>query len=142
MSSSDLTRRETLVVLSALPLTGWGLRSGQPAYSTIESFLGEMVLTRQLVDRFLDPKQPNWAMFDPELGYRHHDTVMKDGIDGSYAVYTMEPSGERRRVHYRNKPCRINTYGDSFTHSTVGVPRICSAESSDVMKHAVTRMHN
>jgi hypothetical protein len=116
MIASSMSRRETLGAISALSLAHLSCGSSQTKSQSIEAFLGDMALTKALVDQFLDPDQPNWAMFDPELGYRHHDAVMKDGIDGSYAIYTMESTGERKRVHYANRPCRLNTYGNSFTH--------------------------
>jgi hypothetical protein len=40
---------------------------------------------------------------------------MKDGECGSYSTYTYEKSGQRKMTSYATQPCRINTYGDSFT---------------------------
>lgn len=67
------------------------------------------------VEALLDPDHPMWIAFDPEIGYVPADVVMKDGMDYSRSTYTHEPTGERRMVNYRDVPCRVNTYGDSFT---------------------------
>jgi len=68
------------------------------------------------MDRLLDPEHPSFLRFDPELGYVFIDFVMKDGIDDSLSAYTYEPNGGHRKMfHYADQPCRINTYGNSFT---------------------------
>ncbi len=82
---------------------------------TTREFLEEATLNREDVDRFLDPDANNWAIFDSELGYRLKDSVMKDGVDGSYTISHYNPSGERRMLNFAEQPCRINTYGNSFT---------------------------
>ena len=53
--------------------------------------------------------------YDTELGWVHRNTVAKDGVDGSFSIHTYDQSGARRMIMNRDKPCRINTYGDSFT---------------------------
>jgi hypothetical protein len=78
-------------------------------------FLRECVLTRREVDRFLDPEYPKWATFDPVLGHVPHPCVVPDGADGSLSVYSYDPDGARRVINGRGEPCRVGTYGDSFT---------------------------
>ena len=68
-----------------------------------------------MVDRYLDTSASNWAAFDPELGYKLRDNFIRDGIDGSYTISHYDSSGRRRMIHFADRPCRINTYGDSFT---------------------------
>ena len=82
---------------------------------TTREFLEEATLTREAVDRFLDLEAHNWAKFDAELGYTLHNSTIKDGLDGSYSIYRYHASGGRRMLNYVEQPCRINTYGDSFT---------------------------
>lgn len=82
---------------------------------TTREFLEEATLSRELVDRFLDPDAFNWAVFDPELGYRLRDCMVQDGVDGCYTIAHYPLSGARKMVNYADVPCRINTYGDSFT---------------------------
>jgi hypothetical protein len=81
---------------------------------TVRQYLERMVLTREIVDRFLDPKALNWAAFDSELGYKMRNCVIKNGMDGSYTFNTYLPTGERKMIHYSDQPCRVNTYGDSM----------------------------
>ncbi len=78
-------------------------------------YLGRARFSREGIDRFLDDSAHNWATFDPELGYLRKPSIQRDGVDGSYAVCRHGPFGERRTLNYADQPCRINTYGDSFT---------------------------
>jgi len=75
----------------------------------------QATLTRAMVDRFLDESAHNYAAFDPVLGYRLRDCIVRDGVDGANVVYRYEAGGERKRIAYADRPCRLNTYGDSFT---------------------------
>lgn len=81
----------------------------------VQEFLREAVLSRAEVDRFLDPGSPKWAQFDAELGYLPHDSRVPDGVDGAISTYRYGSQGERRSIHYSDSPCRIASYGDSFT---------------------------
>ena len=68
------------------------------------------------VERLLDPEHPSFVKFDPELGYVLKDYVFRDGMENTLSVYTYEPhGGHRKMINYREEPCRINTYGNSFT---------------------------
>lgn len=68
------------------------------------------------IDRYLDPKHPAILAFDPELGYLHSEHCMQDGMDGAITAGTYHPRGKHRTmINYANQPCRINTYGDSYT---------------------------
>ncbi|MGB8212109.1 MAG: hypothetical protein WCE68_00995 [Anaerolineales bacterium] len=67
------------------------------------------------VEAMLDPDAPSWCSFDPEIGYFPRSIVLKDGMDFCRTTYTYEPAGHRKMVNYATQPCRINTYGDSFT---------------------------
>jgi hypothetical protein len=67
------------------------------------------------IDRILDPKHPCFLRFDPELGYTLRDCEFRDGMEKTLCGYRFEPQGHRKLVNYPDHPCRINTYGDSFT---------------------------
>jgi hypothetical protein len=84
--------------------------------TTVREFLVSIIPTRRQIDIFLDPKQPNWAKFDPELGYVQRNFIKADGIDGCQTITSFEETGERTMINYARQPCRINTYGDSFTN--------------------------
>lgn len=79
------------------------------------NLLSERAYRAEDVERFLDPAVPTWARFDPELGYVLGDIVMKDGMEGSCTFSRYEPGGQRRMLQFADRPCRVNTYGDSFT---------------------------
>ena len=70
---------------------------------------------RVLLDRFLDPNAHNYAVFDSELGYIRKNSVLKDGIDEIYTISRYGACGERLMSNFADRPCRINTYGNSFT---------------------------
>jgi hypothetical protein len=75
------------------------IRANLPSTREIDVFLHEM----------------SWAQFDPEVGYVLGNFMPRDGMDGSSTFSTVGPNGARTRFLYRGKPCRINTYGNSFT---------------------------
>ena len=81
---------------------------------SFEQYLKETVVTRELIDRFL--RGPSWARFDPELGYVLGNYLPLDGMDGSATLSTIHSNGARTSFVYSRKKCRINTYGNSFTH--------------------------
>lgn len=82
--------------------------------TTVREFLAHHTLTRAVVDRYLDPDANNWACFDPELGYLLKSTSSRDGLGWCYTSATYEPGGARRMINCAERPCRINSYGDSF----------------------------
>lgn len=82
---------------------------------TIRDWIEESVVSREILDQFLDSEAPMWAKFDPELGYLLRDCVLKDGFDECYTLAHYSDTGERRMVNYAGQPCRMNTYGNSFT---------------------------
>ena len=82
---------------------------------TYEEFLHTATVPRETIDRFLDEDQPTWARFDPELGYTLGRYLPRDGIDGSWTISTAQDNGQRTSRIYTDRPCRINTYGNSFT---------------------------
>jgi hypothetical protein len=82
---------------------------------TLQDLVEEVRFVREELDEFLDDRQPNWGTFDGELGYVHRSIVWKDGVDGSFTRATYPPDGPRLGQRHGDQPCRINTYGDSFT---------------------------
>ena len=68
------------------------------------------------IDRLLDPDNPSFIEFDPVLGYQLKDYAFRDGMDKSISIGSYEKhGGHRKMINYADKPCRINTYGNSFT---------------------------
>ena len=84
---------------------------------TYEEYLRDCAVPKEVVDSFLDPDKNTWVQFDPEVGYILSNAMLRDGIDGSSTILTVRPNGTRAGGVYARRPCRINTYGDSFTQS-------------------------
>ena len=81
----------------------------------IIEYIEDITCEKRYIDIFVDENAPNWAKYDSELGYVLKTCSMRDGIDDSYTAGTYMLSGERKTIQYAGAPCRINTYGDSFT---------------------------
>ena len=90
----------------------WAKAYTQDKYENIttQEFLRDAVLTKEMVDRFLDADALNFTMFDSELGYAPRDYVMDDGIDGSYTINQFLPTGERRPLNFVDQPCSCLLY--------------------------------
>lgn len=92
-------------------------KQGNTHDKATRELLKKSVFRRKDIDNFLqyNPAQEQWAFFDPELGYRVRDCVVGDGKSGALTFSHFEPTGERKRINWLEKPCRINSYGNSFT---------------------------
>lgn len=77
-------------------------------------YLRNSAVPKEELDIFLN--ENSWAQFDPEVGYILGNYMPHDGIDNSYTLSTVMNDGKRTNRVYDDKPCRINTYGNSFTH--------------------------
>lgn len=95
------------------------------------TFLHSIMPTRNMVDHFVDSERTArskpidlggtmcnnaLSIFDAELGWVLTDGVRSDGIDGSWTFYGYQPDGARRGVNFPDRPSRIHTYGNSYTH--------------------------
>lgn len=76
-------------------------------------YVRKSTLTKKEIDVFL--KENSWAQFDPDVGYILGNYMPRDGIDGSFTISTVMNDRKRRNQVYADRPCRINTYGNSFT---------------------------
>lgn len=81
--------------------------------TSIEDHVRANLPSKEEIDVFLH--EMSWAQFDPETGYVLGNFMPRDGIDQSATISTVQPNGSRTSFMYRNRPCRINTYGNSFT---------------------------
>lgn len=83
---------------------------------SVREFLRTMLYTREEVDQWRAGKAFPFAKYSSEFGWLLPNAYFRDGVDSSTSVYTyVQPDGERRIGNYADQPCRINTYGDSFT---------------------------
>jgi hypothetical protein len=116
--------RRYFLFLSALlarngrPENSQGQAGTQADAAYVESarrYLAGLVRTRQEVDDWLAGRAFPFSKYDPELGYLHRDRRFKEGIDDTICTYTYDPSGARHTIAFAGSPCRLNTYGNSFT---------------------------
>jgi len=76
-------------------------------------YLRNSAVPKEELDIFLN--ENSWAQFDPEVGYIMGNYMPHDGMDKSSTISTIQKDGRRTNMVYADKPCRINTYGNSFT---------------------------
>ncbi|MBN1588029.1 MAG: SGNH/GDSL hydrolase family protein [Pirellulales bacterium] len=83
---------------------------------TAREFLESRLYTREEVERWLAGKAFPFAKYHSDFGWLLPNARFRDGVDKSVCVYTyVQPDGERTLGNYADQPCRINTYGNSFT---------------------------
>jgi hypothetical protein len=83
--------------------------------ASYEQCIRESVFRKDEIDTFLSSDELTKWGFDPELGYTLGDYITREGIDESLTITTTTPNEARRPLLYADRPCRINTYGNSFT---------------------------
>ena len=79
-------------------------------------YLRTILYTPSEVDDWLADRAFPFSEYDSELGYLHRPWRRRDGIGRSISSYSYGESGARRMTRHADRPCRVNTYGDSFTH--------------------------
>jgi hypothetical protein len=103
--------RIILLLISASSFTfGRDAAGGQKSF---EEHIKTSIPTRKEIDVFLN--EMSWAQFDRDIGYILGNYMPHDGMDGSSTLSTVQSNGARTSFMYKNRPCRINTYGNSFT---------------------------
>ena len=86
------------------------------AVISAENYLRSILYTPGEVRAWLAGEAFPFARYSSEFGWLLPDAYFRDGVDNSVSQYRYEKDdGPRIRVNYAGKPCRINTYGDSFT---------------------------
>lgn len=78
-------------------------------------YIRSRLYSRADIDAWLAGKGYPFSKYDPELGYLHIDRQFKEGLDGAICTYHYDAHGARHAGAYADRPCRINTYGNSFT---------------------------
>ena len=104
-------KKTGMLLLLLLPTLA--VAAEQAEKPTFEEYIRTHVAQREEVRVFLD--EMSWAQFDPEVGYILGNFMPRDGMDGSSTFSTAQPDGARTSFMYKGRPCRINTYGNSFT---------------------------
>jgi len=80
---------------------------------TYKEYIRNAVAAKEEIDVFLN--ENSWAQFDPDVGYILGNFAPHDGWDNSKTISTVRKDGARTSFTYTERPCRINTYGNSFT---------------------------
>ena len=109
------TNRHALTILLFVLLLPIGSLAADGAEKRIslEDYLRANVASKREIDVFLH--EMSWAQFDPDVGYILGSYMPRDGMDQSSTFSTVQPNGARTSFMYQGRPCRINTYGNSFT---------------------------
>jgi hypothetical protein len=87
----------------------------QPTEQQIRDYLRPLLLSREDVDLWLKRQAFPFAKYDAELGYLHTDRDCPEGMDGAICQYRYDKLDARRMLAHAGEPCRINTYGNSYT---------------------------
>jgi hypothetical protein len=88
-------------------------KGGAPV--TAREFLKGILYKKEEVKQWLAGTAFPFAKFSGEFGWLLRNATFQDGIGGSTSAYTYGPLDERITIHYKDRPCRINTYGNSYT---------------------------
>ena len=97
--------------------------SNSTADDQARELLKAFVFAEKDVDDLLLGQTSNYISrrYDPLLGYVFWNCRFSNGMDGSTCTYTYEPAsfgtaGARLMIANADKQCRVNSYGNSFTH--------------------------
>jgi len=104
-----------LSILVSMALTGQIYAQDKTEKLPFEQYIRNSVLEKSEIDVFVDPQQNSWAKYDSELGYILGNDILPGAMDHSKYISTVRSDGARAMHMYENLPCRINTYGNSFT---------------------------
>lgn len=120
-------RRTMLIQSSAAALAAGSLFTSTSGHSApadqkprateteVREFLRTLLLPREDVDLWINRKGFPFCKYDPDLGYLHVDRDFQEGLDGAICRYRYDKLDARQTIAYASQPCRINTYGNSFT---------------------------
>jgi len=84
-------------------------------HADARDYLSKLVYKRQDVDAWFAGRAYPFCKYDGEFGWLLRDARFPDGVDGSISTYRYGRYDERKMINYADQPCRINTYGNSFT---------------------------
>jgi len=110
MKSQIVFRIMLLLILASSIAFGRDAAGGRKSF---EEHIKTSIPKRKEIDVFLN--EMSWAQFDPDIGYILGNYMPHDGMDGSSTISTSQSDGARTQFMYKDRPCRINTYGNSFT---------------------------
>jgi len=112
------TPRSVLLTVAFLfsALNAWAESDVLPKPVAAQDYLERILFAPEEVEQWLAEKAFPFSKYDAELGWLVLPMRRRDGIDNSIASYNYDgPLGARRVINFEDRPCRISTYGDSFT---------------------------
>lgn len=115
LSRRDFIARAAAGTAALLSSQVIGAEAAASSVVTAEEYLRRNLYTREEVRSWLAGEAFPFAKYSAEFGWLLRSARFRDGVDDSVCVYTYGDSDERITINYRDKPCRINTYGNSFT---------------------------
>jgi len=98
---------------------------------TPKEYLHSIMPTKEMVDHFVTPHDASKSVppelaslmcnnaqsaYHPEIGWTVCDGFRGGSVNDSKGFYQYDSDGARHVVNYPDRPCRIHTYGNSFTH--------------------------
>jgi hypothetical protein len=86
-----------------------------PSDDELRQHLAKLLLSPQDVERWLSGQAFPFCKYDAELGYLHRDRDFAEGQDGAICRYRYDDLDARQMIAHADQPCRVNTYGNSFT---------------------------
>jgi hypothetical protein len=103
---------------------GRGAQAGEADFERrAREYLRSIMPSRQRIEDFItgeygprEARPGEVFQYDPELGWTHHEAIGSTGADGSKVFYNYESDGARQAINFPDRPSRIRTYGNSFTH--------------------------
>jgi hypothetical protein len=102
----------------ALPASGQQSLNAEGKAKTVitaREMLKGLLYTRTEVEQWLAGKAFPFAKYSSAFGWLLRSGLAHDGVDQSTCVYTFGALDERIMINYRDRPCRVNSYGNSFT---------------------------
>ena len=103
-----------ILIVAGLARADRGKALEEIGMDKVRAFAENLAYDRKSVDLWVQDKLP-FAKYDGELGWLLVDGHIRDGVDGSWCDYSYNGSHERKMINHADQPCRINSYGDSFT---------------------------
>ncbi len=126
MRRRDFLKASAGIAGTAVALSRTTEAKGGPANmdsARVRKYLRSIMPSREQVKNFIHrcqgpenlSRNQGWT-FDPKLGWVLCNSVRPRSVDGSKGFYSYESDGARKVVNFPDRPCRIHTYGNSFTH--------------------------
>jgi hypothetical protein len=103
------------VLTTAVTAKGKAMKLPEGYIAEAREHIGGLLYNKSDTDNWFERNSFPFCKHDGIMGYIHVDRRFKEGLDRSWVSYTYDLHDARRIWMYPEKPCRINTYGNSFT---------------------------